>query len=252
MKQDVAWQGVSDSYNRLQLLKLIKKIILKQLVNQYKITITMEQLKLLLPYHQDNGVTNAAYDIRFKRRVDVAEHIGVSFDNPVLWEWKSQELFSVSYDSLSDAIKEAKVKEDVKQAFLAYLFFSNSNNNKHSQLKKTVANDHAKGDIEAFPSSCHAAFMLMNDSSHWSLRGLLRWQPRAQHFPRSRKELKHWLLAPSAPMLMNTLLTRNVTTVASWDTHQDIVLRRRKARLRKIQRMSSWSQVTSLPRQSSL
>jgi hypothetical protein len=74
----------------------------------------------------------------------VAEHIGVSFDNPVLWEWKSQELFSVSYDLLSDAIKEAKVKEYVKQAFLAYLFFSNSNN-KHSQLKKTVANDHAKG-----------------------------------------------------------------------------------------------------------
>jgi hypothetical protein len=49
------------------------------------------------------------------------------------------------------------VKEDVKQAFLAYLFFINSNDKKHSQLKKTVANDHAKGDIEAFPSTCHAA-----------------------------------------------------------------------------------------------
>jgi hypothetical protein len=32
---------------------------------------------------------------------------------------------------------------------LAYLFFINSNNKKHSQLKKTVANDHAKGDGEA-------------------------------------------------------------------------------------------------------
>jgi hypothetical protein len=64
---------------------------------------------------------------------------------------------------LSDAIKEAKNKEDVKQAFLAYLFFSNSNDKKHSQLKKTVANDRAKGDVEAFPSSCHAALTLMND-----------------------------------------------------------------------------------------
>jgi len=49
---------------------------------------------------------------------------------------------------------------------LAYLFFINSNSNKnkkHSQLKKTVANDHAKGYGEAFPSSCHAALTLMND-----------------------------------------------------------------------------------------
>jgi hypothetical protein len=64
---------------------------------------------------------------------------------------------------LSDTEKAAKVKEDVKQAFLAYLFFINSNNKKHSQLKKTMANDHAKGDIKAYPSSCHAALTLMND-----------------------------------------------------------------------------------------
>jgi len=66
-------------------------------------------------------------------------------------------------DSLADATKESKVKDDVKQAFLAYLFFVNSNDKKHSQLKKTVANNHAKGDIEAYPSSCHAALTLMND-----------------------------------------------------------------------------------------
>jgi hypothetical protein len=46
---------------------------------------------------------------------------------------------------------------------LAYLFFINSNNKKHSQLKKTVANDHTKGDREAFPSSCHAALAVMDD-----------------------------------------------------------------------------------------
>jgi hypothetical protein len=93
----------------------------------------------------------------------VVEHIGVTFDNPVFWDWKSQELSSGGYDLLSDLIKEGKVKEDVKQAFLAYLIFINSNNKKHSQLKKIVAKDHAKGDGESFPSSCHAALMLMND-----------------------------------------------------------------------------------------
>jgi len=94
MKQDADWQAVSDSYDPLTLLKLIEKIILKQSDNQYKIGIIMEQLKLLLAYRQDDGVTNAAYYDRFKTRVDVAEHIGVSFDNPVLWAWNSQELYS--------------------------------------------------------------------------------------------------------------------------------------------------------------
>jgi hypothetical protein len=41
-------------------------------------------LKLLLAYQQDDEVMNAAYYDQFKTRVDVAEHIGVSFDNPAL------------------------------------------------------------------------------------------------------------------------------------------------------------------------
>ncbi len=91
------------------------------------------------------------------------EHIGVSFDNPYLWDWKSQEEYSTDYELLFDTVKEATVNKDVKQAFLAYLFFINSNNKKHSQLKKTVVNDHAKGNSTAYPSSYHAALTLMND-----------------------------------------------------------------------------------------
>ncbi len=70
----------------MKLLKLIEKMILKQSDNQCKIGIIMEQLKLLLAYRQDDGVTNAAYYDQFKTRVDVAKHIGVPFDNPVLWD----------------------------------------------------------------------------------------------------------------------------------------------------------------------
>jgi hypothetical protein len=62
MKQDAAWPGVSDySYDPLQLLQLIKKTIIKQSDNQYKIAIIMEQLMLLLAYRQDDGVTNTAF-----------------------------------------------------------------------------------------------------------------------------------------------------------------------------------------------
>ncbi len=56
MKQDADWQAVSDSYDPLKLLKLIKKFILKQSDNQYMIGIVIEQLKLLLVYRQDDGV----------------------------------------------------------------------------------------------------------------------------------------------------------------------------------------------------
>ncbi len=59
MKQDADWQVVSDSYDQLKLLNLIKKFILKQSNNQYKIAVVTEQLKLLLAYRQDD-VTNAA------------------------------------------------------------------------------------------------------------------------------------------------------------------------------------------------
>jgi hypothetical protein len=61
MKQDANWQAASDSYDPLKLLKLIKKFILKQSDNQYKIGIIIEQFKLLLAHRQDYGVTNAAY-----------------------------------------------------------------------------------------------------------------------------------------------------------------------------------------------
>jgi hypothetical protein len=69
-------------------------------------------------------MTNAAYYDQFKTRVDVAEHIGVSFDNPTLWDWKSQELYGTDFDLLSDTVKEDKVKDDVQQAFWQTCFSS--------------------------------------------------------------------------------------------------------------------------------
>jgi hypothetical protein len=111
MKQDADWQPVSDSYDSLKLLKLIKKFILKQSDNQYNIGIVVEQLKLLLAYQQDDGLTNAWYYDWFKTRVDFAEHICVSFDNPDLWDWTSQESCSTDHGLLLDTVKEVKVKE---------------------------------------------------------------------------------------------------------------------------------------------
>jgi hypothetical protein len=75
-------------------------------------------------------------------------------------------LYSTDYELLSDTVKEAKIKEDAKQAYLAYLFFIKPSDKKHSQLKKTVVNNHAKGIVEAYPSSCYDALTLMNNLSN--------------------------------------------------------------------------------------
>jgi hypothetical protein len=68
------------------------------------------------------------------------------------------------------------------------LFFINSNNEKHSQLKKTVANDHVIGDVEAFPSSCYAALMLMNDFKLLAIKGTAPVAAQGKHLSRSRRK----------------------------------------------------------------
>jgi hypothetical protein len=78
--------------------------------------------------------------------VDVTEHIGLSFDNPVLWSGSPKTYVALTMKCylIPYPVKKAKVKGGVKQAFMAYLFFINNNDKKHSQLKKTMAKDHTK------------------------------------------------------------------------------------------------------------
>jgi hypothetical protein len=165
-------------------------------------------------------VTNTAYYDQFKTKVDVAEHIGVSFNNPVLWDLKYQELYSMDFDSLADAMKESKVKDNVKQAFLAYLFFINSNDKKHSQLKKTVVNDHAKGDIEAYPSSFHAALTLMNDFKPLVIEGTAPVAAQGTAFAQKKQGPGTGRTIPvqSVTIIRNTSRTRSAITVRRKDT----------------------------------
>ncbi len=47
--------------------------------------------------------------------------------------------------------------------YLAYMFINNSNQKLHSQLKKDVANEYLKGNMEVYPSDIHKALTLMNE-----------------------------------------------------------------------------------------
>ncbi len=191
-------------------------------------------------YWQDDEVTNAAYYNRFKTGVDVAWSILVSLLTILSSGIGNLKRYSTDYELLLDTVKEAKVKEGVIQAFLAYLFFINSNNKKHSQLKKAVADNHAKGNAEAYPSNCHASLTLMNAFKPSVIKGAAPVAAHGTAFAQkqSKTYLGHWQL--SATITRNTSLIRSATIAVRNGILQDVVPTR-KARQKRTLKITSLS-----------
>jgi hypothetical protein len=79
MKQDANWVKISGSFDPTLLFKLIKKFVLKQFDNQYKMAVLIaEQLSILL-FRQDDQIGNATYYDWFTTRVEVACWAGVCY-----------------------------------------------------------------------------------------------------------------------------------------------------------------------------
>jgi hypothetical protein len=158
MKQDTTWVMVSESFGPILLFKLIKKFVLKQSDNQYKTVVLMS----ILSFRQDNQVPNATYYNRFTTRVEAACQAGVCYYTADLLDNKCVEQSCTKYDTLTPA-KQKNVRDVIKQEYLAYLFINNSNQKLHSQLKKDVASNYSKGNMEVYPSDIHKALTLMNE-----------------------------------------------------------------------------------------
>ncbi len=95
-------------------------------------------------------------------RVEVACQTGVCYYTPDLLDTKCVQLSCTEYDTLTPA-KQKNIREVVTQEYLAYLFINNSNQKLHSELKKDIANDYSKENMEAYPSDIHKALPLMNE-----------------------------------------------------------------------------------------
>ncbi len=121
----------------------------------------------ILSFHQDNQEPNATYYDWFITRVEVACQAGVCYYTPDLLDTKCVDLSCTEYETLTPA-KQKNVRDIVQQEYLAFLFINNSNQKLHSQLKKNVANDYSKGNMEAYPSDIHKALTLMKSVSHWN------------------------------------------------------------------------------------
>ncbi len=83
-------------------------------------------------------------------------------NTPALLEAKATKLKVVDPNTLAND-QQKKIREQVEQKYLAYLFLNNSSAKLHTQLKKDVANDYSKGNIDAYPTDIHKALTLMNE-----------------------------------------------------------------------------------------
>jgi len=162
MKQDMDWVTTNESFDPNLLFKLNEKFVLKQSNNQYKTAMLIAEQLSILQFRQDDQLGNATYYDCFTTRVEVARQAGVCYYSPDLLEDKATQLKMGGYDTLSDTDKK-KVIDSVEQEYVAYLFLNNSNAKMHSQLKKDVANDYSKGNIDAYPNDIHKAMTLMNE-----------------------------------------------------------------------------------------
>ena len=162
MKQDSDWVMISESFDPILLLKLIEKYVLKQSDNQYATSVLIAEHMSILSFRQEDHMSNAAYYDRFTTRAEVARQAGVCYYTPALLEAKATQLKVGDYNALAND-QQKKIKDLVEQEYLAYLFLNNSNAKLHTQLKKDVANDYSKGNIDAYPTDIHKALTLMNE-----------------------------------------------------------------------------------------
>jgi hypothetical protein len=132
MKQDSDWVTISESVDPILLLKLIEKYVLKQSDNQYATEVLIAEHMVILSFRQEDHVSNAAYYDRFTTRVEVARQAGVCYYTPALLEAKAIQLKVGGYNALAND-QQMKIREQVEQEYLAYLFLHNSSAKLHTQ-----------------------------------------------------------------------------------------------------------------------
>ena len=103
MNQDAEWNVVSTSYEPLTLYRLIEKNVLGQTEYQYPFaTVYNQELAYFYAFIQDT-LPNPQWYERFNTKVDVGEEIGVNQQHKVLLEYVSQEIYTKTFSSLTEA-----------------------------------------------------------------------------------------------------------------------------------------------------
>ena len=152
MKQDVIWKTVTTSYDPLQLISIIDKMVLSQTEDQYNFAIFYEQEMSLYGFHQ-NTMTNDQWYEQFNKKVDVGTSIGVTRQHSVLLGWTAQYTHIAYYQDITND-KKIEIKTDAEEKYLTYIFLKQSANTSE-KLRTNLSDDYTTGENK-YPTSCQA------------------------------------------------------------------------------------------------
>ena len=162
LHNDPKWDAINTSQKPLELYTLIEKVVMKQTDDEYAPSNLVDHIMAVFSMKQPNNLSNSLWREKLDTRVDVAESIGVEFDQfTVIWDYvcKSEKLGD--YDTLStDEQKEVRSKS--RERLLAYLLIKNSSNiSTHDTVRNNLLESFiAKRD--EYPTTRSEAIELLN------------------------------------------------------------------------------------------
>ncbi len=88
LHDDSQWEAINRDQKPLELYTLIEKVVMKQTGDEYPPQNLVENLLAVLTIKQQSNQSNSQWYEKLNTRVDVAESVGVRFDNfPSIWDY---------------------------------------------------------------------------------------------------------------------------------------------------------------------
>lgn len=128
LHNDPKWDSINTAQKPLELYTLIERVVMRQTDDEYAPSNLVDHVNAVFNMKQPTNLSNNLWREKLDTRVDVAESVGVEFDQfSMLWEYvcKSEKLGD--YNTLGpDDQKEVRAKS--RERLLAYLLIKNSSN----------------------------------------------------------------------------------------------------------------------------
>ena len=139
LHDDSQWEKVNKNQKPLELYTLIERVVMKQTGDEYPPHNLVDNLLAVLTMKQQNNQSNPQWYEKLNTRVDVAESVGVQFDNfSCLWEYCCEAREWKEYDTLTPD-EQSTIRNDSKERLLAYLLIINSSNTAtHESVKSNL------------------------------------------------------------------------------------------------------------------
>jgi hypothetical protein len=157
MHDDPQWEVVNKNQKPLELYALIKRVVMEQSRDEYAAHNLVENLMGVLTLKQQINQSNAQWYKKLNTRVDVAESVGVQFDNfASLWEYCCTAKDWGEYQTLAAGEQETICNKSKER-----LIINSSNTPTHEPLNNNLMEAFiAKRD--EYPTARSKAIMLLN------------------------------------------------------------------------------------------